>query len=307
MVGPSPKQEVTRIMRSTVHWVFAITLLCGPTARARTPTCRKLEGKPRATAQALLASEHIYDCCDETLAKCLERERARVCRLAYRVAEEICRRVDRGQSKKQVSLALRLRARSMMPLGKASTFDLRHAPTVGDPKAPVVLVEYAGALCSHCSVITPPLTREIVAGRLKGKVRLHLRPFAPRDSGYSEEANLALIASKRLGAFWPFLKLLYEHVGQFHPEIQPIWARECGMDPDRFIETVEDELTEKMLAESQKEGLRNKVSATPTFFINGRKYLGTARLRQLVDVLGEEHDRLTGRKYLDSGSASKGR
>lgn len=44
--------------------------------------------------------------------------------------------------------------------------------------------------------------------------------------------------------------------------------------------------------ESKKEGLRNEVNETPTFFINDRKYVGDLELEELVDVLEEEYERV---------------
>jgi len=40
--------------------------------------------------------------------------------------------------------------------------------------------------------------------------------------------------------------------------------------------------------------LRNQVDATPTFFINGRRYAGDIELEEMVDVLLEEAERLAG-------------
>ena len=54
--------------------------------------------------------------------------------------------------------------------------------------------------------------------------------------------------------------------------------------------------TRRALIKSKKEGLRNKVNATPTLFINGRRYLGDLDRASLQDVLEEAADRAQGRR-----------
>ena len=91
-----------------------VTLSALPVA-AQTPTCDKLDASARTQAKKLLASQYPYECCDETILQCLGHER--VCALAYRLAENICRRVAMGQSSKQIAGVLSRRANSMMLLG----------------------------------------------------------------------------------------------------------------------------------------------------------------------------------------------
>ena len=48
----------------------------------------------------------------------------------------------------------------------------------------------------------------------------------------------------------------------------------------------------------KKEGIVNDVQATPTFFVNGRKYLAELTAEEVVDVLEEEFDKIEGVRYL---------
>lgn len=275
----------------------AVVALVAHSASAQTPTCKQLEGKARVRATDLITSEFVYDCCDDTIARCLKRKR--VCRLAYRLSENICRRAKAGQSADQIRRALTRRASSMMATGKKATFELLHAPMAGDSKAPVVVVEYACARCPFCGTISPPLHDAVVTGPLKDKARVYFRPFPIRNHQHSKDANLCLMAAIRLGRFWPFMKLLFEHFDDFSVDNAKKWARQSGMDPKQFIAMTQHKVTRELLIASKKEGLRNKITATPTFFINGRKYEGEHRLAELIDVFEEEYERVTGRRYRD--------
>ena len=55
-------------------------------------------------------------------------------------------------------------------------------------------------------------------------------------------------------------------------------------------------MTNARISEARKEGIRNKVEATPTLFIDGRRYSYELETPVLVDVLQEEWERVTGAK-----------
>ncbi len=53
-------------------------------AVAQSDTCAALDDTQRRAAEKILASEYLYDCCDETVSRCLEAQPT--CRLAVRIA-----------------------------------------------------------------------------------------------------------------------------------------------------------------------------------------------------------------------------
>ncbi|MBW2735408.1 MAG: thioredoxin domain-containing protein [Deltaproteobacteria bacterium] len=269
-----------------------LSMSTAPTAFAKTPACKSLKGAKGDAAQKLLAALHPYACCDGTIAECLKAPK--VCRLVVRLADNVCRRVDKGQSEKEIRRVLSRRARSMVAAGKRASIDLKDVPPAGDENSPVTLVEVACARCPFCAKITPALHKQVVSGRLKGKVKLYFRSFPIRDHKYSKEAGLGFVAARRMGKFWPFLLHAYEHFDAFSPEKQRPWARFAGMDCKRFAEVMSDDGTRKLLVASKKEGLRNRVKATPTFFIDGQRYVGELKVEELVDVLEEAYERKKG-------------
>ncbi len=259
------------------------------------PECQKLQGPKKVLAEKILSSQYPYDCCDSTIAKCLKNEK--VCALAWRLARDVCRRVEKGQDEKKILRSLSKRARSMMTGGKTFSIDIEKTPYAGPKDARVTVVEYACPRCPFCSKITPVVHEAVTTGPLKDKIRLVFKTFPLKSHKNSKEAGLAFVAAARLGKFWEFMRYSYAHFDSFCTKLQSQWAEAVGMDKARFESLVKDPGVRKELVNNVKEGLRNKVEATPTFFINGRRYVGDLDTDELQDVFEEEYDRVTGKQF----------
>jgi protein-disulfide isomerase len=278
-----------------MHRLLAILIILLPAGSyAQTPTCDKLDGDQKKLAQKILSSQHPYDCCDDTILECLKEKP--VCVLVWRLAENVCRRVADKEDQAKITRGLSRRARSMLP-GKKAEIDLEGLPMIGDPKSPVILVEYACARCPYCSKITPKLHEAITDGVLKGKVKMYFKIFPIRGHPYSKETGLGFMAAVEMGRFWEFLLLSYQRFDVFCVDKQLEWAQDAGMDPQAFKKLVSDPGIRKRVVASKKEGIVNKVEATPTFFINGRKFYGDMNPDEMLDVLEEEYERVKGIEY----------
>ena len=85
---------------------------------------------------------------------------------------------------------------------------------------------------------------------------------------------------------------MYNQFDVFSLEKLSSWAVELGIAADNFATLMKDGETRKMLVNSKKEGIVNGVEATPTLFINGRKYVGDVDIYSITDALEEEVERL---------------
>jgi len=265
-------------------------------AHAQTPTCDRLAGPQESLAAAILADQRPYDCCRDSIAECLEQEPT--CVLALRLAENICRRVASGQSKEKIAEVLWQRYRSML-LGKSrAKVDLTGLPAAGDANAPITLVEYGCPRCPYCAKTTLAMHDAVLNGPLKGKIKLYFRTFPIRGHPHATESGLAFVAAAKLGHFWEFILNFYQDFDQFSLRKQLEWAEAVGMDREAFERAMSDPTARQTLIDVKKEGIINNVNATPTFFINGRKYRGELSHAELVDVLEEEFDRIKGIQHL---------
>ncbi len=281
-------------MRSYVSSLIAlaIVLLIPRLALAQTPTCDALSGEKKALATALMNDQHPYACCDDTIAECLKTSK---CTLPRRLANHICRMAQAGKDRKAIERSLARRATSMMSARKVP-IDLSNAERAGAANAPVTLSAYLCARCPYCAKLMPKLYKAVTEGRLKGKVKMYVREFPIRSHPDSTIGGKAMVAARRMGKGWTYLLHLYKIFDRFDPDRLPKCAAEYGMDEGRFRELLQDPGVRRELVASKKEGVRNRVNATPTLFINGRKYTGDLSYEMVVDVLLEEHERVTKNK-----------
>lgn len=269
---------------------LALMLLLSPAFSSQATACEGLDAGKQGLFDRLLATLHPYDCCDDTLEAC--QKKTPLCPLVPRLTADVCRLVKEGKTQAEVEHAMLRRAQSMTPGGKPVTIEMDDAVLLGEPDAPVSVVIYACTRCPFCRVAVLELYREVTEGALKGKVKLHFRPFPLKDHPGSLEGGLALIAAAKLGKFWPYVVKVYENYNAFKPELLAAWAVETGMDRAAFEAAMGDEATREALNRAKQEGIRNRVSATPSLFINGRRYVYDHSIRTILDLIAEEVERL---------------
>jgi glutaredoxin len=261
------------------------------TAAQRNP-CEQLDHEGLRMADAIMASEYLYDCCDDTISRCLESRPT--CRLAIRLADDVCRRVAAGQDEEGIRRALSRRARSMIGETEFAEVDVAAAPVFGRTDAPVTVVIYACARCPYCSKLIPELYESVDNGALEGDARLVFRIFPIRGHEGSTDAGLGFEAAADMGGFWPFMLYSYGHFAEYSADRQTEWAKAVGLDVEDFITRLRNPATREELVESKKEGLVNGVEETPTLFLNGRRWVGDLEFDPLVDAIEEEAERVRG-------------
>jgi len=258
--------------------------------------CERLDTEQNKRLNTLLSEIKLYDCCDDTVENCLKKEK--VCRLAVRIKEEICLLLREKVKDPDIKTEIMNRAKSMSSQLKRPEFELDDAFMTGDKDAKVTIVSYICARCPFCAIVTPKLYKEVTEGRLKGKAKLYIRPFPLKSHDHSVEGGLALVASAKMGKFYEYLIRLQEDFNNFSVPRLNIYAADVGLNIEEFEKISKLEETKKYLEKSKKEGLKNGVDATPTFYINGKKYYANYYIDILVDTVLEEYDRVTGDLYL---------
>ena len=160
--------------------------------------------------------------------------------------------------------------------------------TMGSDNAPVTIIEYASLTCSHCAHFAeatfPKLKKEYID---TGKVRYVLREF-PFDPLAASAFMLARCAPK--DDYFSVIGLLFRTQEQWavRDPIGPLLsvAKQVGFTRQSFKACLADQ---KVL--SWIEWVRDRavtkfgVDATPTFFINGRKYIGDMSSAQLDEAI----------------------
>ena len=247
--------------------------------------CIGLTTEQSARKQALFQKLYAYDGCDQTLDKCLQMKTPHPS--VRRAAADVCRRIRKNESDKDIAVALEKRAESLLPGLTVAKIESDPRMLIGDPKAPVTLAVYACTRCPFCKVLVPALFHAVKEGSLKGKVKVQFRLFPIKSHPGALEGGLALETAAALGRFEPFLNLLYRRFDSFAPEKLSPWAAEAGLDRAAFDKRVADPATRSAVVHAKQEGVVNKVSATPTLFINGTRYVYDLNETAVIDLLEE--------------------
>jgi protein-disulfide isomerase len=164
--------------------------------------------------------------------------------------------------------------------------------TLGDPDAPVTMVEYASMTCSHCAAFHettwPVLKAEYID---TGKVHFIMREF-PLDPLAAAAFMLARNAPG--DRYFDVVDLLFSRQRDWAFAADPVAAlrdlsKQFGYSPQTFEATLKDqELLDGVNAARTRGSERFNVQSTPTFFINGeevRGAMGPDALRERLDAL----------------------
>jgi protein-disulfide isomerase len=144
---------------------------------------------------------------------------------------------------------------------------------LGNPDAPVTLVEFLDVQCPFCRDYTVEAMPTVVEKHVRtGKVRIEVRGLAFLGPE-SERGMRAALAAARQNRLYEMLELLYysqgpENSGWLTQELVEAAARSVpGIDSARLARDMESEAVSGLLAAHAAEAERREVSGTPTIFV----------------------------------------
>ncbi len=169
----------------------------------------------------------------------------------------------------------------------SSTVPLEMA--LGSSKAPIVVVEYFSFSCSHCARFHreafPKLERNYIE---TGKVRFVVRHFPLNITALTAAALARCIGP---GRYFETVDILWQRWDDWINEtdtasaLVSLLASE-GLDEAVLVRCQTDQSFEDQALNSYVAGARDYgVDRTPTFPINGRKYVGLASYGRFVAIL----------------------
>jgi protein-disulfide isomerase len=142
----------------------------------------------------------------------------------------------------------------------------------GPDEAPVTVVEYGDFECPYCG-LAEPVVHELL--RDFGDVRYVWRHLPLNDvHPHAQLAAEASEAAGKQGAFWELHDLLLDHQDALSADDLIGYARELGLDVERFTDDLRERVGAARVADDVDSADLSGVSGTPTFFINGRRHYG---------------------------------
>jgi protein-disulfide isomerase len=170
---------------------------------------------------------------------------------------------------------------------KRQALKTNDCPVLGDPKAPVALVEFSDYQCPHCAVANKPL-HEVVTGPEKGKARLCSKFYPLPGHARARIAAACAEYARRQGKFWPMNDLLFAHQDELDDDNLKAYAKEIGLDGAQMLKEVYAGKFDGVIEAHLQEGRGARVQATPTIFVNGRQHLLPVKLQFLQRSVEDE-------------------
>jgi protein-disulfide isomerase len=101
-------------------------------------------------------------------------------------------------------------------------------------------------------------------------------------------ASAAAMAAQEQGKFWEYHDKLFEHQEALDRASLEKYARELGLNIEKFKGALDSNKFEAQIAADAAEGRRVGAEGTPTFFINGRQLVGAQPLETFKSMIDEE-------------------
>jgi protein-disulfide isomerase len=160
---------------------------------------------------------------------------------------------------------------------------------LGNPNAPVTIIEYASLTCPHCAQfhkdVLPKLKERYIA---PGKVRLIYRDF-PLDRTALAAAALAHCAGPE--RYFSMLDVLFETQANWARADDPIAAlkqlgRLGGLTDQEMAACLADEKLTNSILQGRLAGENEyKIGSTPTFIIDGKAYPGSHDIEEFTKLI----------------------
>ena len=157
--------------------------------------------------------------------------------------------------------------------------------TLGDPKAPVTVIEYASMTCPHCAHFSAATFPELKKRYIDtGKVYYIFREF-PLDELAAAGSMVARCAGK--DNYFPLVETLFAQQRDWVVQrpYQPLLAiaKQAGMTEDSFDACLANQEMVKGIEQVRSEAsTKFGVQSTPTFFINGKLVSGDISIDEMA-------------------------
>ncbi|HEU4514273.1 MAG TPA: thioredoxin domain-containing protein [Nocardioidaceae bacterium] len=176
------------------------------------------------------------------------------------------------------------------PFARLVRRDPEDPTALGEPDAPVVMINYSEFQCPFCGKFArdtePTLVEEFVED---GTLRIEWRDF-PYLGPESTTAAQAGRAAGAQGKFWEFHDAMFAdqqppNSGNLTEEYLVGVAEQIGLDTKKFRKDMSSAWAADAVAKDFDEGQQIGVTGTPAFLVNGRPIMGAQPTDVFVDAI----------------------
>jgi protein-disulfide isomerase len=171
-------------------------------------------------------------------------------------------------------------------LESAVKLSIDGAPMRGPANAKVTVVEFSDFQCPYCAKAVGEVNQ--VLAKYPRDVRLVFKQFPLDNHSQAALAAEASLAAQAQGKFWELHDKMYANFRSINRERILAWAKEVGIDLDRFEADLKSHKYAPRVASEVKQGDAAGVEGTPTFFINGKRLNAAFDLNTVGPIIAEE-------------------
>ncbi|OGR48338.1 MAG: hypothetical protein A2X37_08290 [Elusimicrobia bacterium GWA2_66_18] len=154
--------------------------------------------------------------------------------------------------------------------------------TQGPADAKVLMVEFSDFECPACRYAEKPL-HDLLA-LYKGHIRFVFKHYPLRMHERARPAAIAAECAGRQGRFWEYHDRLYDRQEEWTNDKAEMmlagYASDLKLDMDAWQACRRDPALPALLEAELRDGNNAWVGSTPTFFINGKRFVGFQQLRE---------------------------
>ena len=168
-----------------------------------------------------------------------------------------------------------------------SVFIDNASPALGNPNAPITMVEFGDYQCTFCSKFFHETENSIITNYIKtGKVKILFKDYIILGQDSINAANAAHCANDQK-LFWEYHSMLYnnwagENTGWADLAHLHEFANTLGLDMDVFSTCMSDLKWNELVNLSSIDGQKLGVSGTPTFFVIDQN-------NDVIKIVGAQH------------------
>jgi protein-disulfide isomerase len=155
---------------------------------------------------------------------------------------------------------------------------------IGSDKAPVTIIEYASMTCPHCAHFEETTFPELKKRYIDtGKVRYMMREF-PLDALAAAGFMLARCAGP--DKYEAIIETLFAKQNDWvvQQPLEPLGAiaKQFGFTDDSFKACLANQKVLDNITAVRDQAIKFGVNSTPTFFINGKRFVGDLSIDQIA-------------------------
>lgn len=169
------------------------------------------------------------------------------------------------------------------------------AAVLGDPDAPVTIVDFSDFQCPYSRRHSEQTVPQIVENYVEtGQVRYVFKDF-PLYSIHpqAQKAAEAAECAGQQEQYWSMHARVFQGQDEWRQETDPVpalkgYAAELGLDTDQFNACLDSDQFAAEVQADVAEGEAVGVNSTPSFFINGRPLSGALPFSEFQRIIEEE-------------------